>query len=402
MKPFGILLPYEEAQEVIAKHIRPLAGTEEVSLEEAGGRALAEDLVARHNTPPFDRGMMDGYAVRAEDTKGATKEKPVSLELAGVIHAGGTLGAQVGKGQCIETATGAMVPEGADAVVMVEDTKLRDGRMVEIYREAAAGTNIGKKGSDIAAGTVILKAGTYLEPAKVGVLASQGLKTVKVHRKPRVAILSSGEEVVEQGKALKAGQLYDINSFTIQAVVRENGGEPFRPGILRDRAEDIREKIEKVLDGCDVLVFSGGSSVGEKDLIAEVIEEKGVILFHGLKIKPGKPTMFAMIGDKPVFGMPGTPASAVINAILFIAPALRTMGHLPAKKLATVEAKVSRRTAGDRERVQHMTVKLENGEAIPVFTESSAITSMARADGYFRLEVGQTVEAGETVTVMVF
>ncbi len=401
MKPFGILLPYEEAQEVIAKHIRPLAGTEEVSLEEASGRALAEELVARHNTPPFDRGMMDGYAVRADDTKGATKEKPVKLELVGVIHAGGTLGTPVRKGQCIETATGAMVPEGADAVVMVEDTKLKDGS-VEIYKEAVAGANVGKKGSDIAAGTVILKAGTYLEPAKVGVLASQGLKTVKVYVKPRVAILSSGEEVVEQGKELKAGQLYDINSFTIQAVVRENGGEPFRPGILRDRAEDIREKIAKVLDECDLLVFSGGSSVGEKDLIAEVIEEKGVILFHGLKIKPGKPTMFAMIGEKPVFGMPGTPASAVINAILFIAPALRTMGHLPAKELATVEAKVSRRTAGDKERVQHMTVKLENGEAIPVFTESSAITSMARADGYFRLEVGQTVEAGETVKVMMF
>lgn len=398
MKPFGVLLPFEEAKETVAKYVKTLEATEIITIDTAVGRVLAEDLVASQNTPPFDRGLMDGYAVKAEDVKGASPEKPAVLELIGVIHAGDTSDVTVGKGQCVQSATGGMLANGADTVVKVEDTVIKGGK-VEIYHEVSLQTNVSKKGSDIAAGDVVLKAGTYLDPAKIGVLASQGLKDVKVYAKPKVAIMSSGEEVVEQGKELKPGQLYDINSYTISSVVKENGGEPYRTGILHDTIEDIRDNIAKVLETCDVLVFSGGSSAGEKDLITEVIAEKGIVLFHGLKIKPGKPTMFAMIDDKPIFGMPGTPASAVINSIHFIGPALRIMGHLPPKKQETVEARLSRTISGDRERVQFMTVKLEGDTAVPVFVESSAITSIARADGFFRLEVGQTVNEGETVTV---
>ena len=398
MKPFGALLPFEEAKETVNKHVKPLETTESVGIDSAVGRVLAGDLVATQNTPPFDRGLMDGYAVRAEDIQGASRENPAVLDMIGVIHAGETSDVTIGKGQCVQSATGAMLAAGADTVVKVEDTGIKDGR-IEIYSETKLMTNVSKKGSDIAAGEIILKAGTYLDPTKIGVLASQGLRTVTVFARPKVAVLSSGEEVIEQGQELKEGQLYDINSFTISSVVKENGGEPYRTGILHDTLTDIKDRISKVLEDCDVLVFSGGSSAGEKDLIAEVVEEKGVILFHGLKIKPGKPTMFAMIENKPVFGMPGTPASAVINSIHFIGPALRIMGHLPPRKLETVEAKLSRTTSGDRERVQFMTVKLEGGEAVPVFVESSAITSIARADGYFRLEAGQTVQEGETVTV---
>jgi molybdenum cofactor synthesis domain-containing protein len=401
MKPLRVLLPFEDALETVAKHISPMDRTEEVPLDEAGGRVLADDLTAKYDTPPFDRGLMDGYAVKAGDTKGASAEKPVRLALTGVIHAGETPKVAIGTGQCVQSATGAMLAEGADAVVKVEDTS-SDGGVIEIHAEAAPQTNVSKKGSDIRAGDIILKAGTYLDPSKVGVLASQGLERVRVFAKPRVGIMSSGEEVVEQGIPLQPGQLYDINSFTIASVVRENGGEPQRLGILHDEVADIREKISRALRDYDVLVFSGGSSAGEKDYIAEVIQEKGIILFHGLQIKPGKPTMFAIIEEKPVFGMPGTPASAVINAVHFIGPALRTMAHLPAKKKETVEARLSRTTTGDKGRVQFMTVRLENGEAVPVFVESSAITSIARADGYFRIEVGQTVEKGTTVKVTLF
>ena len=197
MKPFGVLLPFEEAKETVAKYVKPLETTESVEIDIAVGRVLAEDLVATYDTPPFDRGLMDGYAVRAEDIKGATQEKPAMLELVGVIHAGETSGDSIGKGQCMQSATGAMLANGADTVVKVEDTGLRDGR-VEIYHEVSAMTNVSRKGSDIAAGEVILKAGTYLDPTKIGVLASQGLKTVNVFSKPKVAVMSSGEEVIEQ------------------------------------------------------------------------------------------------------------------------------------------------------------------------------------------------------------
>lgn len=401
MKPFGALLPFEEALEIIDRHIIPLDRTEVTDIDTAAGRVLAEDIIATQNTPPFDRGAMDGYAVRAEDTKGASRDNPAVLEKVGVLHAGDSRSTPVGKGQCIQIATGAMMPEGADAVVMVEDTAAGGGR-IKIFREAARLQHVSLRGSDIAAGTTVLKSGIYLDAGKVGVLASQGLESVRVYARPGVAVMPSGEEVVVPGRELGQGQLYDINSYTILSVVKENGGIPVRPGIIGDNLEDIREKITEALAASDILVFSGGSSAGEKDLIAEVIAEKGIILFHGLKIKPGKPTIFAIIDGKPVFGMPGHPASALVNSILFLVPALRMMARLPEKRMQKVQARLSKRTTGDRERVLFMTVKLEGDEAVPVFTQSGAITSIAYAEGYFRLEPGQTMEKGDMVTVTLF
>jgi molybdenum cofactor synthesis domain-containing protein len=248
----------------------------------------------------------------------------------------------------------------------------------------------------------VLNAGIYLDAGKVGVLASQGLERVKVYIKPRVAVMPSGEEVVELGKELKSGQLYDINSYTILSVVNENGGVPVRPGIIGDNVEDIRAKLTEALEVSNFLVFSGGSSAGEKDLLSSVVSEMGIIVFHGVEIKPGKPTMFAIINDRPVFGMPGHPASSLINSYLFLVPALRKMARLPRKREETVKAKLSKVAKGAKDRPQFMTVKLEGDEAIPVFTESGAITSISRADGYFKIEKNGSVEKGEEVAVTLF
>lgn len=293
------------------------------------------------------------------------------------------------------------MPRGTDAVVMVENTSSNNSR-IEIYKEVAPFKDVSEKGSDIKAGEAVLNAGIYLDAGKIGVLASQGIKQVKVYKKPRVAIMPSGEEVIELGKELKQGQLYDINSHTILSVVKDNGGVPVRFGIISDNLEDIQAKITEALDNSDFIVFSGGSSVGEKDLIAEVVEERGTILFHGVKIKPGKPTMFALMEGKPVFGMPGFPTSSLVNSYLFLVPALRKMARLPQKRVEKVKATLSENTSGTRGRVQLMTVKLVGDEAVPVFTQSGAITSIARADGYFEIEADGSVEKGETVTVTLF
>ncbi|MFC2011905.1 gephyrin-like molybdotransferase Glp [Chloroflexota bacterium] len=401
MKPFGELLPFEQAIKVVDEHIVPITRTEVISIDEAVGRVLAEEIIASQNTPPFNRAAMDGYAVKAEDTSGAGQETPAVLEMFGELHAGDSPNIPVGKGQCIQIATGAMMPEGADAVVMVEDTGSNNGR-IEIYREAEPLSNVGEKGSDIKAGETILSSGICLDAGKIGVLASQGIEQVTVYEKPRVAIMPSGEEVVELGKELKRGQLYDINSHTVLSVVKENGGIPVKFGIISDNLEDIRAKITEALKNSDFIVISGGSSVGERDLIAEVVGEWGDILFHGVKIRPGKPTMFALIEGKPVFGMPGYPTSSLINSYLFLVPALRKMACLPRKRVERVKATLSKSASGTRGREQFLTVKLEGDEAVPVFTESGAITSIARADGYIEIEADGYIEEGTPVNVTLF
>jgi molybdopterin molybdotransferase len=375
MKPFGALLPFKQARAVVDAHIEPIDRTETVDIDEAVGRVLAEKIVATQNTPPFNRSAMDGYAVKAADTSGAGREKPAVLKMVGELHAGDAPGVAVGKGECIQIATGAMMPEGADAVVIVEDTDNDSGR-IKIYKEAAPLSNVGVKGADIKAGETVLSPGIYLDAGKIGVIASQGIERVKVYEKPRVA--------------------------TVISVVKENGGIPVLPGIISDNPEDIRAKIAGALDKSDFIVISGGSSVGEKDLIAEVVGEKGTILFHGVQIKPGKPTMFALIEGKPVFGMPGHPTSCVLNSYLFVSPALRKMARLPQKRAEKVSATMTEKTSGDKVRVQFMTVRVDGDKATPVFRESGAITSIARADGYIEIPAGGQVEKGEQVTVTLF
>jgi len=400
VKPFGTLIPFDQAIKLVDESIKPLSRTEVIGIDDAVGRVLAEDIVATQNTPPFNRAAMDGYAVKAEDTSGAGQDNPSVLKIIGEIHAGDVPGAGMGSGQCIQIATGAMMPEGADAVVMVEDTGADDG-MVKIYKEAAFHSNVAEKGEDIRAGETVLNTGTYLDAGKIGVLASQGLEKVKVYEKPRVAIMPSGEEVVELGKELKQGQLYDINSHTVISVVKENGGIPVMYGIIEDNREDIRAKIIEALNN-DFIVISGGSSAGERDLLAEVVEEQGNILFHGVRIKPGKPTMFAIVEGKPVFGMPGYPTACLVNSYMFLVPALRKMARLPQKNIQKVRATMSERAKGTHDRQQLLTVKVEGGQVIPVFTESGAITSISRANGYIEIEENGAVEKGEPVTVTLF
>jgi molybdopterin molybdotransferase len=401
VKPFGALLPFEEAKRLVEENIEPLTRVETVSIDDASGRVLAEEVVAKLNIPPFDRAAMDGYAVRAKDTFNSGQFSPRVLNLVGELHAGEVPEKRINVGECIQIATGAMMPAGADAVVMVEDTEAEDGR-VKVFKSSYPGANIGRKGEDIKKGVSVVREGFVLEPGRVGVLASQGMSQVKVYEKPKVAVLPTGEEVVEVGKKLNRGQVYDINSHTISSVVMENGGIPVRIGIAGDSLEELKSTISQALKS-DLVVLSGGSSVGERDLLVDVLQGWGEILFHGIQVRPGKPTLFAMVQGKPLMGMPGYPTSCLINTYLFILPAVRKMAHLPPRRGETVEARLSRRIPGSVGRKQFLTVKIDGDEAVPVFKESGAITSVAEADGY--IEVAQNIdilEKGEPVTVTLF
>ncbi len=397
MKPFGKLRTRDEAVHLIEENTRRIARAEEVLLGEAAGRVLAEDVVAGFNVPPFNRSSMDGYAVRSADAAKA----PVTLKLVGARHAGEVFDGVVGVDECVEIATGAPVPKGADAVVMVEYTKLV-GDKVEIQRAATPGQNIAPEGEDIRKGEAVVKAGEVLTPGRLGAAAALGFTKIRVYAKPLVVIYSTGNEVIPQGGPLKPGQVYDINSYTLSAVVAANGCTPVVRGLIRDDFDAIAAAVKDASE-YDVAVFSGGSSVGVRDLFAGVVEDLGRVHFHGLRVKPGKPTLFGEVGGTPVFGMPGYSTSCLNNAYVFLVPALRRIAGLPAAGVRNVKARLSRAIRAEGEREQFYSVRVEGGEAVPVFKQSGDITSMAHANGYIIIPIGtQLLEAGDEVTIYLF
>ena len=304
MRPFARTMPLAEARAIMDGAIRPIERIERIALDDANGRVLGEDVVSLADVPPFARAAMDGYAVRAADTAGASSSAPRVLRCIEQVFTGQVPLAAVESGECIEVATGAPMPAGADAVVMVEDTESDERGMIRVRAVAQPRQNIGRQGADIQRGQTVLRAGTLLNASRVGALAALGMTEVTVYAKPRVAILSTGNEIVSPGTPLAPGQIYDINRFTLAAVIADHGGIAVPFGTAADSLDELMRVVDTCL-GEDLLVFSGGSSVGHRDLIMDVIAAKGEVLFHGIAVKPGKPTAFGRIDGKLVFGMPG-------------------------------------------------------------------------------------------------
>jgi molybdenum cofactor synthesis domain-containing protein len=351
--------------------------------------------------PPFPRAAMDGNAVRAADTTGASRQTPRALRRVGKLFTAQVTDRVLESGECVEIATGAPMPPGADAVVIVEDTSSTADE-VTMFVAVTPRQNVGRQGSDIEAGQTVLAGGEWLTPSRLGVLAALGLTDVTVSARPRVAILSTGNEIVEPGRPLAAGEIYDVNKFTVAAVVRDHGGVPVVVRTASDTLDDLHRAVDESL-ASDVVVFSGGSSVGERDLILDVIGNRGMVLFHGISVKPGKPTAFGVIDDVPVFGLPGYPTSCLTNAYVLLAPALRTIARLPVARINQVTVPLGKRVVSAPGRHQFYTVRLENGVAMPAFKASGDITSMSKADGYIEIALAtDVVEAGEMVTVTLF
>ena len=402
MRPLRETISLDEARARIEAAVHPIDRTERLPLAGVGGRVLAENVVATADVPPFARAAMDGYAVRAADSLGATRDQPRVVKRIDTLFTGQVSQRTVGPGECIEIATGAPMPPGADAVVIVEDTDGEASGAVRVFAAVSPRQNVGPQGADIRSGQSVLQAGATLTPARVGALAALGLADVTVYARPRVAILSTGSEIVEPGRPLRPAQIYDINRFTLAAVAAEHGGVPCAYRTANDTIEDLSRALDACLQD-DLLVFSGGSSVGERDLLMDLLAARGRVIFHGIAVKPGKPTAFGTVAGKPFFGMPGYPTSCLSNAYVLLAPALRRMARLAPQTTRTLALPLSHRIASAPGRHQFYTVRIVDGTAVPAFKASGDITSMSQADGYIEIPAGaELVEAGDIVEVRLF
>jgi molybdenum cofactor synthesis domain-containing protein len=403
MRPFTSTISLDEARRRLDANLRPISRIERVGLADAAGRIAASDVASPLDVPPFARSAMDGYAVIASDTVSASRQTPVTLDLIDRIYTGHPSGITVTRGNCAEIATGAPLPNGADAVVMVEETARPAGNRIHIFAATAPGQNVGRRGADIRRGDGVVSAGDYLTPSRIGALAAVGCAEVDVFARPRVAVLSTGNEVVEPGRALAPGHIFDVNRFTLSAIVAAHGGiaDP-RPPV-----PDTVADLAAALDACasaDVIVFSGGSSVGERDLIVDALAARSAeMIFHGIAVRPGKPTAFARLGSSLFFGMPGNPTSCLSNAYIMLVPFLRAMARLPPYTPRIVRVPLARRIVSAAGRHQFYTVRIRDGAAHPAFKGSGDITSLSRADGYIEIAADQdTVEEGSPVDVTLF
>lgn len=408
---FRKLVTYEEAKQTIEKHFKPaFLGEEETVLLEAYNRVLNEDIVSALDIPPFNRSTVDGYAVKAQDTFGADENEPATLKVTGVVNIGEEPNVKVGKGEAVEIVTGAVIPEGADAVVMVEDTEREDDQL-HVYGAVTTNENVMKKGSDIKKGQTVLRKGQVLGASEIGVLAALGKTKVKVLKIPMVAVLSTGGEVIEPGKELPAGKIYDINAYSISAAVIESGGKPVYFGVVPDDKAALTKALQTALASADMVITSGGVSVGPRDYTPQIVDSLGKpgLVVYGVAVKPGKPTTVAFAGEKLVFALPGHPASALLIFILFARPLIQRLAGRPVSSMKTVRAFAGSRMFSAKGRRTFVMVRLEFDRdcrliASPVESGASgAITTLAGADGFVEIgENEQFVDADQEVEVVLF
>jgi molybdopterin molybdotransferase len=402
MRPIRDTIPLDDARALILEAALPIERTERAALPDAGGRVVATPVTSSLDVPPFDRAAMDGYAVRAEDTFGAGRQEPRTLRVIGSVHTGELPRAAVRAGDAMQIATGAPMPDGADAVVMVEETERGDSSDVRVFTPVYPRQNVGRRASDIGAGSAVVRPGDLLTPSRIGALAAVGVLEVEVYAQPRVALIPTGNEVIQPGTPLEPGQIYDVNRFTLGALASAHGCVPVPLPPAPDSLDALSAAMDEASEE-DLVVFSGGSSVGERDLMIDLLNARGEILFHGIAVKPGKPTIFGRVKGKPVLGMPGNPTSCLSNGYLLLLPMIRKMARLPEHRPHVVRVPLARRIVSTTGRHQFYTVRLADGSALPAFKGSGDITSMAHADGYIEIPA-QTdlVEAGELVDVNLF
>lgn len=383
---------------------------EKVNIEDSLHRVLYEDVISPTHLPEFPRSTVDGFALKAKDTYGASEKNPAILHLVGEIPMGQVSDIEVHEGETVKVATGGMVPKGADAVQMVEFTECVDSSTLHVFKTLSPLENVIQIGEDVKSGEVVLQKGHCIRPQDVGLMAGIGKKEVNVFLRPKVAIISSGDEIVPIEQSPTLGEVRDINRYTIVSMVKESGGIPIFLGIAKDRFEDLKEKIEIGLRESDMVVITGGSSVGSLDLTVEVLQTflKTQILGHGISIRPGKPTLLADIDGKPFLGLPGHPVSAIVifhffgKTILKILSGQTREGILPRMKIT---AKASRNIPSVSGREDYIRVKLEEKEdtlwAHPIFGKSGAISNLVKADGLIKIGINEEgLEEGEEAEVI--
>ena len=411
LKPFFRVVSTDEARAAI-RALRPL-GAETVAARDAARRVLAADLKAPGDLPHFDRANMDGYAVRAADTFGASPSVPMYLRIAGSIEMGEAVRTALRKGQAMRIATGGMLPRGADAVVMVEHTDEVGDGTVEIQRGVSPWQHVLRIGEDIARGAPVFARGRRLRPQDLGALTGLGLTRLRVVKRPRVGLIATGDEIVPPDKQPRPGQVRNVNQFSLAAMAREAGAVVTDFGVVPDRADRLRKVLATALARTDVVMLSGGSSVGVKDLTTDVITSfpRSQIVFHGISVAPGKPTILARALDKPVVGLPGHPVSALVIFDLFGAPLLRIVGGESADTAfaprAMTRARLAQNVASQPGREDYVRVRLAERDGVriaqPLPGKSGAIFNLVSADGLVCIPASaEGIDEGVEVEVRLF
>jgi molybdopterin molybdotransferase len=425
MPEFLTLLPPDAARDLLFSHLATLMiDSESVDVSSSLGRVLVEDILAPHPLPDFQRTTVDGYAVRARDTFGASDSLPAYLTLIGEVPMGDSPSFELSEGRCALIHTGGMLPKGADAVVMLEYTQRTSevskesgglAREIEIFRAVADGENVIRVGEDVAQGQLVQAKGSLIRPAEIGGLLALGITSVRVARKIQVGLISTGDEVIDPGQSPRPGQVRDINSYTLAALVEKSGGVAKRYGIFSDRFEVLKDSAAQALSECDVVVITAGSSASTRDMTADVIRLLGApgVLVHGINTRPGKPTILGVCNGKAVIGLPGNPVSALVNGYLFVVPLIENLlGALP-KPRATVLARLNVNLPSQAGREDWWPVKLSSSpggrgfrgegeyQAHPIFGKSNLIFTLASADGLLMIHPDATgLSAGEMVEVL--
>jgi molybdenum cofactor synthesis domain-containing protein len=406
---FGRLATLGQLFDILGSHL-PALESETVELKEAHHRVLAEDVRAEIDVPHFAKSAMDGYAVIASETFGAGDAAPKVLDVIASVTPGDNREIPVTPGSCIEIGTGAPLPPGADAIVMVEYTEPNSDGRVSIRKGVAPRENVVEIGSDVSQGETVLARGTPIEPRHLGVLAAVGAFKVRVFRRPRVALFSTGPEIIEAGATLEPSRIFDINSHTLRGALIDDGCEVIELGIVPDEMGALRTAIDRGLAEADLVLLSGGSSLGGGDLVTEAFDAIGQMLLHGVAVKPGKPVVVGVakgktlqgVVEKLLIGLPGYPMSALSDYYIFVRPSLRKAMGLRTEP-AFVEAVLARKHPSTVGRYEFLPVRLEAGEAHPITKGSSSISAMADADGFVEIDENtEVVEKGEPVRVRLF
>jgi molybdopterin molybdotransferase len=382
MRPFGHLVPAEEARRRVLAATHPIQGAESLPIDAALGRVAARAYRAPRPVPSFARATWDGYAVRSGETRSASRGRPVRMRVVGELFAEDDLGRAVGPGEAVAIATGACLPRGVDAVVIFEDVDLRFGE-IEIRAPVPRGHKIASAGDDFPRGATVVSRGETLTPAALGGLAAIGRSRVEVYRRPVVSIVPNGNELVEPGGRLRRGQIYESNNRTLAALVRAAGGSPRPVRPLRDDPERIEQALRRAIAGSDAVISTGGSSVGERDYLPTVFPAIGRLLFHGIAVRPGKPTLAATAHGKLLLGMPGHPTSCLSNGFWFLLPVLRKLARLSGPGWTDGSARLARPVPATPKGISVVTpLRVEEGWATPTLHDSSAITSLSGANAF--------------------
>jgi molybdopterin molybdotransferase len=393
---------------------------ERLKIEDCYGCVAASDIFSHEDLPAFSRSTVDGYALNSADTFGTKETSPAYITVKHEVFMGTEPEFSIKKAEAAKMPTGGMLPNGADSVVMLEHVQVISDDMIEVMRSAAPGENVIQKGEDVKRGEVIIKKGRRLRPQDIGALAGTGITEIEVFKRPVVSIIVTGDEIVPAGSALKLGQIRDINSYTLSGLIIDCGGIPIKKGIFKDDYNVLKNAVIEAIDSSDIVLISGGTSAGTKDMTADIIndiaenyDEKNGVLFHGISVKPGKPMIGGIINNKPVLGLPGHPAAIVVCFDLFIRPVIEKLMGIDQKKLffkpitANITAKMAKSIASSAGREDHIRVYIEekDGElcAFPVLGKSGLITTLVKADGIVVIPHAKLgLDVGEEVIVKLF